>query len=334
MPLSCSENLCPKAQEDAQESRKDFVGLSERKLDRHRMPCLTWRRCAFLGKVFHMRIWVVVALAAAFLVGCSSNETNDKEKRGSTSEETRFVTQLVTVERTVEETTVVSEEPCVTQEQRPEDILALQYEYINSGDFQQACALFAEQSRREVSLAQYRGFFEDNAPYSVTDYSFSPALVRGDSASVYAKFTVTSAAGVERLERSQEFVCERDDWRVVMRAEQVVTFTATDDDADAEPTPEAEKESEPTPQPNVRLNPQHKTESPEPPTPPTATSGGAPPPAGGDCPSEAPIKGNASSSGEFIYHVPGGEYYDRTNAEECFAAESDAQAAGYRASRR
>jgi hypothetical protein len=187
-------------------------------------------------------------------VGCSSNETNDKEKRGSTSEETRLVTQLVTVERTVEETTVVSEEPCVTQEQRPEDILALQYEYINSGDFRQAYALFAEQSRREVSLAQYRGFFKDNAPYSVTDYSFSPALVRGDSASVYAEFTVTSAAGVERLERSQEFVCERDDWRVVMRAEQVVAFTATDDDADAEPTPNAEKESEPTPQPNVRPN--------------------------------------------------------------------------------
>jgi uncharacterized protein YcfL len=33
-----------------------------------------------------MKAWVVVALAAAFLVGCSSNETNDKEKRGSTSE--------------------------------------------------------------------------------------------------------------------------------------------------------------------------------------------------------------------------------------------------------
>ena len=331
MPLSCSESLCPKVQEDAQGTRRDFVGLSERKFDRHWMPCLTCRRCAFLGKVVHMRNWVMVALAAAFLVGCSSNETEDKKKRGSTSEETRFVTQLVTVEQTVEETTVVSEEPCVSQEQPPDDVLALQYEYINSGDFQEAYALFAEQSRREVSLAQYRAFFEDNAPYSITDYSFSPARVRGDSASVDAEFTATSAAGVERLERTQEFVCEGEDWRVVMRPEQVVAFTATDDDADAEPTPEAEMESEQMPQPKVRPNPQRKPELAEPPTPPTATSGGAPPLTGGDCPSEAPIKGNASSG---IYHVPGGQFYDRTYAEECFAAESDAQDAGYRASRR
>ena len=274
-----------------------------------------------------MRIWVVVALVATSLVGCSSNETNDKEKRGSTSEETRFVTQLVTVEQT----TVATGGPCVTQEQPPDDVLALQYEYINSGDFEEAYSLFAEQSRREVSLAQYRAFFEDNAPYSVTDYSLVPVRVRGDSASVDAEFTVTSASGVEQLERSQEFVCERGEWRVVMRPEQVVAFTVTDDDADAEPTPEAEMEAEQMPQPKVRPNPQRKPELQEPPSPPTATSGGASPLAGGDCPSEAPIKGNASSG---IYHVPGGQFYDRTNAEECFATESDAQDAGYRASRR
>jgi hypothetical protein len=181
-----------------------------------------------------MRVWVVVALVAASLVGCTSNETNDKEKRGSTSEQTSFVTQLVTVEQTIEQTTSVTGGPCVTQEQSPEDVLALQYEYINSGDFEEAYALFAEQSRREVSLAQYRAFFEDNAPYSVTDYSFSPERVRGDSASVDAEFTVTSASGVEHLERTQEFVCERGDWRVVMRPEQVAIFTAEEEeDADS-----------------------------------------------------------------------------------------------------
>lgn len=51
-----------------------------------------------------------------------------------------------------------------------------------------------------------------------------------------------------------------------------------------------------------------------------------------DCPARAPIKGNDSSSGELIYHVPGGQYYEVTNPEECFATEADARAAGYRAS--
>lgn len=51
------------------------------------------------------------------------------------------------------------------------------------------------------------------------------------------------------------------------------------------------------------------------------------------CPSSHPIKGNNSSSGEFIYHVPGGSFYERTHPEVCFATEDEAQAAGYRASK-
>lgn len=51
----------------------------------------------------------------------------------------------------------------------------------------------------------------------------------------------------------------------------------------------------------------------------------------GECPSAAPIKGNADSG---IYHVPSGQFYDVTNAEECFASEAAAVAAGYRRSQR
>lgn len=43
------------------------------------------------------------------------------------------------------------------------------------------------------------------------------------------------------------------------------------------------------------------------------------------------IKGNASS---MIYHMPGGAYYDRTKAEAWFKTESEAQAAGYRRSKK
>lgn len=57
--------------------------------------------------------------------------------------------------------------------------------------------------------------------------------------------------------------------------------------------------------------------------------GGVPPISAYDCPSSHPIKGNANS---MIYHLPSGRYYDVTKPEECFATESAAQAAGYRAS--
>lgn len=49
---------------------------------------------------------------------------------------------------------------------------------------------------------------------------------------------------------------------------------------------------------------------------------------------KALIKGNINSKGEKIYHMPGGAYYDRTDAEELFKTEAEAQAAGYRRSKR
>lgn len=57
--------------------------------------------------------------------------------------------------------------------------------------------------------------------------------------------------------------------------------------------------------------------------------------AAGDC----PIKGNISRSGERIYHVPGGQYYQRTRfdpskGERCFQSEADARSVGWRRSKR
>lgn len=46
------------------------------------------------------------------------------------------------------------------------------------------------------------------------------------------------------------------------------------------------------------------------------------------------IKGNISSSGEKIFHVPSGDYYDITEAEDTFCTKSAARAAGYRESKR
>lgn len=47
----------------------------------------------------------------------------------------------------------------------------------------------------------------------------------------------------------------------------------------------------------------------------------------------AQIKGNISSKNK-IYHIPGGAFYERTQAEQCFATEAEAQAAGFKKSSR
>jgi hypothetical protein len=49
-----------------------------------------------------------------------------------------------------------------------------------------------------------------------------------------------------------------------------------------------------------------------------------------NCPSWAPIKGNANS---MIYHLPSGRYYKATKPEECFRTERAAVNAGYRKSK-
>ncbi|MEC2054199.1 hypothetical protein I6J18_00080 (plasmid) [Peribacillus psychrosaccharolyticus] len=47
------------------------------------------------------------------------------------------------------------------------------------------------------------------------------------------------------------------------------------------------------------------------------------------------IKGNLTTyNGEKIYHVPGGQFYDVTDAEEMFCTEEEAEEAGYRKSMR
>lgn len=50
--------------------------------------------------------------------------------------------------------------------------------------------------------------------------------------------------------------------------------------------------------------------------------------------SKPTIKGNINSKGEKIYHIPSGQYYSITKAEEMFCSEQEAKEAGYRKSER
>ena len=54
------------------------------------------------------------------------------------------------------------------------------------------------------------------------------------------------------------------------------------------------------------------------------------------CPKSHPIKGNQTTrhTTDWIYHVPGGQFYKATHPEQCFATEGAAKKAGYRASKR
>lgn len=63
---------------------------------------------------------------------------------------------------------------------------------------------------------------------------------------------------------------------------------------------------------------------------PARPSGGVAPISKTECPSNAHIKGNASSG---IYHKPGQRFYNKTHPEVCFASDSAAVSAGYRKSK-
>ena len=53
-------------------------------------------------------------------------------------------------------------------------------------------------------------------------------------------------------------------------------------------------------------------------------------PIDGGCPLSHPVKANANSG---IFHVPGGRFYERTQAERCYRDAAAAEADGYRAAK-
>ncbi len=63
---------------------------------------------------------------------------------------------------------------------------------------------------------------------------------------------------------------------------------------------------------------------------------GVPPKDAWTCPATHPIKGNFTTySGEpCIYHVPGGQFYNKTKPECCYATEEEARRDGCRRARR
>jgi micrococcal nuclease len=106
----------------------------------------------------------------------------------------------------------------------PEDVLASQYRHINAGRYGAAYDLFDDQSQQLISQEQYEAYFISAAPYEITRYSFTSVQTQGDTASVVADLAVSSAAGEDSYQVTQQLVREDGSWRVVMRDEQVASF--------------------------------------------------------------------------------------------------------------
>lgn len=114
--------------------------------------------------------------------------------------------------------------------QEIKDVLYLQYEHINEGDYDDAYALFADRSQQSVSLEQYEAFFKDRPGYALDPYNVTNVdLQSDDAATVEVVFTADSAvAEPQKIVVDQQIVREDGQWRVVMREEQIDIFHASD----------------------------------------------------------------------------------------------------------
>lgn len=181
------------------------------------------------------RYGVISVLVAFALFSCSGEQggPSGEEVEPPPREVTREVTKTVTVAEAPEAEpdaapTAASppDEQAATQEGSPEGVLALQYRLINAGDYEGAYALFADESKLLITPEQYAAYFEANAPYSITDYSFLSVDDRGDEATVEAALTATSGSGQESYGVAQPLVRQGTAWRVVMRDEQASSFAS------------------------------------------------------------------------------------------------------------
>ena len=202
---------------------------------------------------------VCVGLLVAVVFALSSCGTEQGGPTGEdaeppTREVTREVTKTVTVAEAPEDEENTASPPSsppadrpdeqpTTQEGSPEEVLALQYRLINAGDYEGAYALFDDRSKLLITPEQYAAYFEANAPYSITDYSFLSVDDRGDDATVEAELTASSSSGQETYGVTQPLVREGAAWRVVMRDEQASTF-AGDEQETAQYEPESTPPSE------------------------------------------------------------------------------------------
>lgn len=108
---------------------------------------------------------------------------------------------------------------------QPQEILALQYEYSNMTAWEQVYELFSEESKEQVSLEQYRAYWEKQPSGAIQEYAFPSVKIEGDHATIQRVLTTSTPDGEYQDKATQEAVLEDAGWRIVMREDQVKAFT-------------------------------------------------------------------------------------------------------------
>ena len=105
-----------------------------------------------------------------------------------------------------------------------EETLALQYEYLNMTAWERAYELFAEESKREVTLEQYQTYMDSGhseRPTAVIEYAFPSVEFEGVRTAIEREFTLATPYGEHLQKATQEAVLEDEGWRIVMRDDQI-----------------------------------------------------------------------------------------------------------------
>lgn len=214
-----------------------------------------WLKITGIGCGRLLGLFILLGVVSAIVGGCeTATETNSqseqteleaareeatqarREAEAAREEATRAQEQAAQAEEARTESETATEEAAppegedeAPQERKPEDVLTLQYEHINSADYEAAYDLFTNQSKDRVSLEQYSTWFQEAGNYQITNFSFPTVQVEEDTATLIADVSVTSnTAGEEQYQATQEMELENGNWRIVMRDGQVETFAGVD----------------------------------------------------------------------------------------------------------
>jgi hypothetical protein len=111
----------------------------------------------------------------------------------------------------------------------PDEILALQYQYFNMSEYEQAYEWYASESKARVSEQTFVSKNEqsDKKPGQISypDYSFPTVNIEGDHATMQVVRSYEWENGDSGQDRfTQEAVLEDEGWRIVMRDDQYQFF--------------------------------------------------------------------------------------------------------------